>query len=131
MIVLDTSVVSYIFNRDSRAGYYLDRIGGELLVVSFQTLEEMWFGASKDGWGEKRRNELGLHLQHYVAVWPNLELVDLCANLRSERERAGRRLRVADAWIAATALMLQCPLAAHDRDYSGIPRLHVIQNPGR
>ena len=33
----------------------------------------------------------------------------------------------ADAWIAATALMLDCPLASHDRDFSGIANLALIQ----
>ena len=41
-------------------------------------------------------------------------------------ELAGRRLSVADAWIAATALYLGCPLATHDRDFIGIPNLRLI-----
>ena len=129
MIVLDTSVVSYIFNGDSRASYYLERISGDTSAISFQTLEEMWFGASKGNWGERRRNQLSFHLQQYEIIWPSPELVETCAYLRSEREKAGRRLEVADAWIAATAVMLRCPLAAHDRDYTSIPRLHLIRNP--
>ena len=131
MIVLDTSVVSYIFNRDSRAVYYSERIVGDQCVMSFQTLEEMWFGAFKGGWGDRRINQLGLHLQQYEIIWPSPELVEMCAYLRSERERVGRQLGVADAWIAATALILQCPLAAHDRDYSDIPGLQFIRHPVR
>ena len=41
MIVLDTSVVSYIFSRDRRARYYMERIRGRRALVSFQTLEEV------------------------------------------------------------------------------------------
>ncbi len=131
MIVLDTSVVSYIFNRDSRASYYLGRISGDTSAISFQTIEEMWFGAFKGNWGERRRNQLSLHLQQYEIIWPSPELVETCAHLRMDREKAGRRLEVADAWIAATALMLQCPLASHDRDFSDIPGLQFIRNPVR
>ena len=56
-------------------------------------------------------------------------MVRISARLRSERERAGRRLTTADAWIAATALMLDCPLPSHDGDFSGIPDLELIRAP--
>lgn len=129
MIVLDTNVVSYIFDRDSRARYYLDQMRGLRPLVSFQTLEELWFGAYRRNWGERRRNELALHLQQYEVVWPNAALVEVSAELRVDRQRAGRALTTADAWIAATALLLDCPLASHDRDFGGISDLQLIQAP--
>lgn len=129
MIVLDTNVVSYIFNRDSRAGYYRDQLRGLRPFVSFQTLEELWFGANRDNWGERRRNELALHLEQYEIIWPNSALVTISAQLRRDRQRAGRSLDTADAWIAATALLLDCPLASGDRDFAGIPDLQLIQAP--
>ena len=127
MVVLDTNVVSYIFNRDPRAHYYQERIQGQRVLISFQTLEEQWYGAYMNGWGERRRNELAHYLDLYEVVWPNAELVETCAQLRVERKEAGRKLEVADAWIAATALMLDCPLASHDRDFSGIAGLTIIK----
>ena len=39
-------------------------------VISFQTLEEAWFGAVKNNWGPSRRNELSQHLAQYDVVWP-------------------------------------------------------------
>ncbi len=129
MIVLDTAVISYIYNRDSRAVYYLARTRGLRAFIAFQTLEEMWKGAYARGWGNRRMGELERYLRQYEVVWPGPRLVDLCARLRVEREEAGRRLNTADAWIAATAVMLDCPLATHDRDFSGIPNLEVIQSP--
>lgn len=124
---MDTSVVSLIFRRDGRADYYMDQITGLSPYVSFQTVEEMWFGAYARGWGPRRRNELALHLAHYDVVWPTEELVEVCARLRCDRQSKGRRLMSADAWIAATALMLGCPLASHDRDFSDISDLILIQ----
>ena len=129
MIVVDTSVVSYIFNQDSRADYYNDQIDGEECVISFQTLEEMQFGTLKRGWGDRRKNELDRHLQQYEVIWPTPELVERSAYLRSEREKIGRPLGIADAWIAATALLLDSQLATHDRDFSGIPALKLIVAP--
>ena len=113
MIVLDTSVISYIFKGDSRGDYYKDRIRGERCVVSFQTLEEVQFGALRNSWGQRRKNELELHLQQYEVIWPNQELVERCAYLRSEREGVGRSLAMADAldrWDRTSArLPTSCP----------------------
>ena len=129
MIVLDTSVVSLIFRQDPRRDFYLPHLADEPTVIAFQTVEEAWFGAYKAGWGARRRNELTLHLAQYEVVWPDPETVDISANLRVEREQAGRRLNTADAWIAATALRLSCPLAADDGDFDDIPNLTLIQAP--
>ncbi len=126
-IVLDTSVVSLLFRRNEPVTYYRERIRGHRLIISFQTLEESWFGAIKDGWNTRRKNILRRHLDQFEVRWPNLEMVQISAALRSEREKAGRRLEVADAWIAATALLLECPLASHDRDFSAIPGLEFIR----
>ena len=128
-IVLDTSVVSIVFNQASKARLYQERIEGRRAVISFQTFEEQMYGAYAANWGDRRRNELELHLAQYTVIWPNPELVDISAQLRATRRRAGRELKSADAWIAATALLLACPLAADDRDFSGIPNLELVRFP--
>ena len=127
MIVLDTNVVSYIFNNDSRARFYTEQIRGQRTFISFQTLEEIWHGAYRDGWGNRRKDELTEYLERYEVVWPETDLAHTCARLRAERRSAGRELGIADAWIAATALMLNCPLATSDRDFSGIPGLELVR----
>ena len=129
IVVLDTGLVSFIYRGGGRAQYYEERITGMRPVISFQTLEELYIWPIRNDWGTRRRNELQQHLDIYEVIWPNLELVRLSAELRVERERAGRRLNVADAWIAATALMLGCPLASHDGDFQGIPGLEVVKSP--
>ena len=126
-IVIDTNVVSYIFNQNTEAAYYIEVMSGSQLVVSFQTLEELWFGAYSKGWGTRRQIELEQYLQRYEVIWPDSELINLCARLRHERKAVGRVMGQADAWIAATALLLDCPLASSDRDFRGIPDLDLIQ----
>ena len=128
-VVVDTSVVSHLFRGGGIAVYYEAELSGNTTVVSFQTIEELWHGAFKDGWGEQRRSDLAAHLERYEVMWPNDEIVEICARLRVARENAGRRLETADAWIAATAVYLSCPLASHDRDFSGVPNLALIQQP--
>jgi len=126
-VVVDTSVVSILWRGDASASFYRRRLAGKRLLISFQTLEELWFGAIKDEWGDRRRNQLRRNLDQYAVIWPNREMVDISARLRSQRESAGRRLNTADAWVAATALLLQCPLATHNRDFEDIPVLELIK----
>lgn len=129
LIVLDTSVVSILIRRAESATYYRERIVGRRAVISFQTLEELWFGAYKGNWGDRRMNTLRQNLDRYEVMWPNSDLIRISAHLRSERESVGRRLNTGDAWVAATALLLECPLASDDHDFSDIPDLELIQAP--
>lgn len=126
-MVIDTNVVSYIFNQDDRAIFYINKMRGIRGIISFQTLEEVWYGAYSRGWGTTRRRELELHMRRYDVVWPDSDLVDVCARLCHERRSVGRVMSHADAWIAATALLLDCPLASSDQDFRGIPELELIQ----
>ena len=128
-IVLDTDVTSFLFRQNRNARYYQERLEGRQGIISFQTLEELWCWAHIRGWGNNRKVQLSAHVDQYEVIWPGTELVEMCALLRSARQKAGRRLNAADAWIAATAIMLDCPLASHDRDFSGIPGLQLIRNP--
>lgn len=128
-IVLDSSVVSYIFNRDPISRFYVERLRGNRQYISFQTLEEAWYGAHSRGWGARRLRELTSHLERYEIIWPDTDLVEVCARLRAERRTAGRELGMADAWIAATAILLDCSLASHDSHFVGIPSLQLIRAP--
>ena len=129
LVVVDPNVVSYFFRRDDKAAYYEERIQGRRAVISYQTLEEVWYGAYSRGWGDRRKTELARHLEQYEVVWPNPELVEVCAQLRSQQKSVGRELAVADAWIAATAVLLNCPLVSHDGDFVGIANLQLVRAP--
>ena len=126
-VVVDTSVVSIIFNDTKYADAYRELLTGRELCISLQVWEESLFGTYRRNWGERRRNELARHRAQYTTVWANPDLVEISARLRDNRQRAGRELKSADAWVAATALMLQCPLASHDRDFTGITDLNLLQ----
>ena len=120
-VVVDTSVVSILLRQDEATfPYYHAKVEGRQAFISFQTVQETWFGAYNADWGVKRRNDLERHLERFEVVWPNEELVDLSASLRSKTRKIGSELKVADAWIAATALLLDCPLISHDRDFNAV-----------
>lgn len=132
-VVVDTSVVSILFrrHRDFRYEYYAQRLAGMRTLISFQTLEELWFGAYSRGWGSERQESLASYIDDFVVVWPDIEVSDISARLRSDTRKAGRELKSTDAWIAATAISLNCPLATDDRDFDAIAdRLTLISRFG-
>ena len=126
-IVVDTSVVSYIYRAEPVAQPYLRRIVGHSPVISFQTYEELLFGVLIRNWGQRRINELFRYVNaEYAVVGYDSNLVETCARLRAESRRIGRELSAADAWIAATAVLLNCPLLSHDCDFGDLPGLQVV-----
>ena len=96
-------------------------------MLSFQTVGELLQGAYMDDWGERRLGELRAEVSKYVVVpfdWP---MVQGFARIRAQRRKIGREIAVADAWIAATALSLDCPVVTHNvRDFADVPELTVI-----
>ena len=127
-VVVDTNVVSYIHNNDSIAVPYTARMRNHRVVISFQTYEELQFGVLIRNWGQRRRDLLFQYVDSsYEIIRYDLELLKICAHLRAESRRRGRELKVPDAWIAATAVWLDCPLLSHDRDFSGLPDLQVVR----
>lgn len=63
----------------------------------------------------------------YEVFHSNRDLVLTSARLRRECEAAGRTLDTGDAWIAATAVLLDCPLASNDRGFAGVPGLELLR----
>ena len=123
LAVVDTDVVSIIHDRDrdERASYYEAELTGWRLIVSFQTLEEIRYGMFDRGWGVRRRSEMERNLAQYGIAWPDGHTATASARLRAKCKAAGRELKQGDAWIAATALALGCPLASDDNDFGEVP----------
>ena len=128
-VVVDTNVVSYIHDGDHQALYYEMALSEYSPSISFQTLEELVHGAYHKGWGPRRLTRFKRYLKSYRVVYPSESLVMICAELRANQLRIGRPLSTSDAWIVATALALDCPLATHDRRLAEVPDLKLIQAP--
>ena len=50
LVVVDTSVISLFIRERELADHYHQRIEGMRAVISFQTLQDLWFGAYKAAW---------------------------------------------------------------------------------
>ena len=125
--LIDTSVLSLILKRDTRAAAYVPHLAGRIGVLSFITLAELYRWPEERHWGARRRAELARLLEPYEVVYPDEALCRRWAVMAAELRRAGRPVPFADSWIAATAIHLNLALVTHNpSDFRGIDRLVVI-----
>jgi predicted nucleic acid-binding protein len=78
-------------------------------------------------WDDKRRHDLEEYLARYLTIHSDDQMCDRWAQAMNSARLSGRPVAPADAWIAATALLLDIPLVTHNRaHYTGIDGLRVI-----
>ena len=126
-VVVDTDVASYIFKWHPAAPGYVAALRGSDAVLSFMTMAEIPMGSIAAAWGARRRALLEQFLQGFDIIYADDELCTRWAVLRAEARKMGREISVQDAWIAATALALDAPLATNNRrDYETVPGLRAV-----
>jgi len=124
--IADTNVVSFFLKDEPLGVEYQRLLEGYDVHIAFVTVAELNYWAEKNAWGPRRRFRLR-HILADLPVLPHRQGVsEAFARVRIQRERAGRRMATADAWIAATAISFDVPLATHDGDFLGTPGLRVI-----
>ncbi|CAN5402742.1 hypothetical protein BH09SUM1_BH09SUM1_17450 [soil metagenome] len=128
LAVVDTNVVSYIFRRHTLGGPYSEILKNyQKLLISFQTVAELEVLVAKNNWGESRRAELVEFLKTYGVAFPNRRVCAEWATIRIFRGGLGEPIEAQDAWIAATALVLNAALITHDVfDFRKIDGLRVV-----
>jgi tRNA(fMet)-specific endonuclease VapC len=126
-LVVDTDVASFLFKKDTRASLYVPHLSGHMLTISFQTLAEMELWASSAGWGARRKQLLARYLRRFIVEESSAALCRRWAEVVDDGRRRGRPVATADAWVAATALLLGMPLVTHNRaHFSTVQGLTVI-----
>jgi tRNA(fMet)-specific endonuclease VapC len=131
-VVVDTMVISWLFDErpNPLAERYRDLIGPAPVLLAFQTVMELRFGAIRAGWGELRRRQLERRLAQLTVLQPDGQMVLICAQLRADSARAGHalgdKLHDGDRWIAAAAIRLGLPLVSHDGVFDRAPGLELI-----
>jgi hypothetical protein len=125
-------VIGWLFDErpNPLAGRYRDLIGPAPVLLAFQTVMELRYGALSAGWGELRRRRLERRLAELAVLQPDDQMVLICAQLRADCARAGHalgdKLHDGDRWIASAAIRLGLPLVSHDALFKGAPRLELI-----
>lgn len=126
-IVVDTDVASYIFNWHSLAQQYADALRDSELILSFMTVAELRMGAISADWGSRRRLLLEQFIARLELVYSDNELCTVWARIRADARTAGHPLSPQDAWIAASALALDAPLATNNRrDFEHVQKLRLF-----
>ena len=126
-LVVDTDVASFIFKwHPEFAPRYVDMVRGFELVASFMTQAEMRQGALDANWGPRKCDMLEAYLADFSVLHSDSPLCSMWAAVRSESTHKGRPISSADAWIAATALILSAPLVTNNpKDYHHLDKLQV------
>jgi predicted nucleic acid-binding protein len=131
-VVVDTDVFSYVFSRRPEAERFRRHLEGRIAILSFQSVAELLYGAKIANWGPRRVSEISDAMKAYVIAPPSIDLAETWATIRAERRARGREMPVADAWIAATAVSLGCPVVTNNhRDFADVIGLVVLDgHPG-
>jgi tRNA(fMet)-specific endonuclease VapC len=127
VLVVDTDVVSYLFKQDTRADLYKPHLQGHLLVISPMTRAELEDWALEHTWGQRRRDEMRVHLKQFILAPFDEDLCVKWAEATDSARRRGRPINSSDAWVAAVALHYDVPLVTHNgSDYIGVADLKII-----
>ena len=126
-IILDTDVCSFLFKQDSRSERYHSYLIGKTLWLSFQSVAELYQWAEINKWGAARRTRLDQWLPQFVILPYDNETARAWARIRASRRRQGLPISTSDAWIAACAVISNCPLVTHNAaDYQQIDQLNLV-----
>ena len=127
-LVIDTDVASFIFKwHPEFAPRYVDIVRGSELIASFMTLAEMRQGALDANWGPRKCAVLEAYLADFSVLHSDSLLCSTWAVVRNESTQKGRPISSADAWIAATALVLSAPLVTNNpKDYRHLDKLQLV-----
>lgn len=129
-VLVDTDVLSYLLRNDSRAAQFAPLLEGSVIVVSFQTVAELYRWALERGFGERRMQELEGLLRRLVVVPSSNALCAEWAAIHAGARARGRTVSPQDAWIAATARLYDLPLLRKNRrDFEQVDGVTLLEPP--
>lgn len=110
-LLVDTDVLSYIAWERPQAESFAPLLLGKLPFISFVTVGEMYFGAEKANWGERRIANMETILRRYTVIPGTYEVAKQYGRVK----RAFRgQVEENDMWIAATALAYELPVVTNN-----------------
>ena len=130
-----TRMFSYLLRAGDRRGDpYRGHVRGKTIAVSFITVGELYYGATKARWSAKTIASLEQHLKAAVIVPYDVEMCKTYARLRAalKTETGSDRVLQNDLWVAASAVRHNLPLITNNRKhFEGIPGLNLISEAPR
>ncbi|MDR1963799.1 MAG: PIN domain-containing protein [Planctomycetaceae bacterium] len=125
-LIVDTCIFSYDFNQHTLAADYAKHLEQYECFLSFQSVAELYQGAMQKNWEERKKEKLKRAIaKKYTIIHSDDSIIAWFAFVKAVRQC--QPIGVGDAWIAATALALGCPLLTHNaKDFENIPGLEVV-----
>ncbi len=131
-VVVDTMAAGWLLDERAHplAERYRALIDRRPIVLAFQTVMELRYGALHAGWGEFRRRRLEQRIAELTLAQPDDEMITICAELRQACRASGHalaeKIHDGDRWIAAAAIQLAVPLVSHDGVFANTPGLQLL-----
>jgi predicted nucleic acid-binding protein len=130
-IVLDTNVVSFQLKQDTRALLYKPLLVGRVAVISFMTIAELEVWAELRQWGEAKHARFERLLASCIEHYPDRRTCEVWSSIIGRGRTTGQNVAPSHAWIAVTALALDCPVVTHNSaHFSRIRGLSVVSELG-
>jgi predicted nucleic acid-binding protein len=102
-------------------------IRGAELIVSFMTLAEMRQSALDANWGQRKWDLLEAYLADFSDLNSDNLVCSTWAQVRNASARKGRQMSTADAWMAASAVVLSAPLVTNNpKDYRRLGNRQLV-----
>jgi tRNA(fMet)-specific endonuclease VapC len=125
-VVVDTDVFSFLY-QGTNVEQYRHHLTGAVPVLSFATIAELYFGAAKNNWGDRKIQGLEEAIRPYLITPYDEDLARLWGKLKAQAIAQGHPLGAAhqtnDLWICATAIYHDAPLLTGNRR-------HFVDFPG-
>lgn len=118
-VIVDTDVFSWLMRGHQRAKNFLPHLTDRVPAICFTTVGELYFGAHKDSWGERKLAQLEQSIRRYAVLPWDANLAKLWGQLlvkaRAAASPLGQREHTNDLWIATCAVYYEAPLLTGNR----------------
>jgi tRNA(fMet)-specific endonuclease VapC len=126
--IIDTDVFSFVFKGDPKALFFRTYLQGADVYITFASIGELYFGAYKDNWGERRIKDIEIQLSYYIVIPSNDAICILYGKIRNECKK--QPIDDLDYWIASCARYYDIPLVTNNwKHFKNIEGLKII-SPG-
>lgn len=126
-IVVDTDIVSYIFKKDTRSDLYHPHLTQIPKFISFMTFAELQRWKLQRSWANTKSEKFEELLSDFGVIQSDEELCKVWARITNDSFKKGKPINVADAWVAAVAVMFDIPLVTHNRKhFENVENLKIV-----
>lgn len=122
-VVVDTDVVSYLMQANTRGTQFDPYLKGKVPAITFITVGELHHGALSRGWGEQKNTKLERTISRYVLLPWDQNLARLWGKNRATAKSMGHPLcqdeHSNDLWIVTCAIYHDAPILTNNRRHMG------------